>query len=148
MFLHKLSTVLLAGIFLICMQGCKKTSTETLNEMINPTAVLKYSGIFMGQGGQTVSGQAQIFLESNKYSLKLANFSSSNGPDLKVYLSKADSPSEHISLGDLKSTNGNQVYDIPGSPDFTLYKYALIHCEKFNHRYGSAELKKWQTKNK
>lgn len=61
MFLHKLSTVLLAGIFLICTQGCKKTSTETLNEMINTTAVLKYSGIFMGQGGQTVSGQAQIF---------------------------------------------------------------------------------------
>ena len=142
MFLQKPFTALFAVILLICSPGCKKTSTETLNEMINATAVLKYSGVFMSQGGETVSGQAQIYLENNKYFLKLADFSSSNGPDLKVYLSKADSPSEHISLGDLKSTNGNQVYEIPGSPDFTQYKYALIHCERYNHRYGSAELKK------
>ncbi|MEO7562004.1 MAG: DM13 domain-containing protein, partial [Ferruginibacter sp.] len=80
--------------------------------------------------------------ENNKYVLKLADFRSDNGPDLKVYLSKGVSPTAFISLGDLKSTNGNQVYDIPGTPDFTQYRYVLIHCEKYNHRYGSAELVK------
>jgi hypothetical protein len=96
----------------------------------------------MGYGSEKVSGQAKIFLTNDKYMLKLENFSTTNGPDLKVYLSKASSPQEFISLGDLKSTNGNQVYDIPGSPDFTKHRYVLIHCEKFNHLFGSAELMK------
>jgi len=74
--------------------------------------------------------------------LKLENFSTSNGPDLKVYLSTASSPSGFISLGSIKSTNGNQVYEIAGTPDFTRHKFVLIHCEGFNHLFGSAELMK------
>ena len=110
--------------------------------MVSISSTLKYSGSFVGQGGQNVSGKAEIYFENNKYVLKLADFFSNNGPDLKVYLSKAASPSDHISLGDLKSTNGNQIYEISGTPDFALYRYVLIHCEKYNHRYGSAELMK------
>lgn len=140
--LQKLVQGFCAALIVTVAISCNKTSTETLNEMVSTASVLKYSGSFMGQGGQNVSGQAQIYFENNKNVLKLSNFQSNNGPDLKVYLSKAASPSEYISLGDLKSTNGNQVYEIPGTPDFSLYKYALIHCEQYNHRYGSAELMK------
>jgi hypothetical protein len=121
--------------------SCSKTSTETLNEMVSPEAVTKYSGVFMGRQNQSVSGEALIVLENGKYALKLMNFKSDNGPDLKVYLSKESTPSSHISLGDLKSTNGNQVYEISGMPDLKQYRYALIHCERFNHLFGSAELK-------
>lgn len=109
--------------------------------MVSPDGMLKQAGVFMGQQNQSVSGKAQIFLQNGKYVLKLADFKSDNGPDLKVYLSKASSPSSHISLGDLKSVNGNQVYEIPGTPDFSQHRYALIHCERFNHLFGSAELK-------
>ncbi len=140
--LPKLNHLLIALFLLTFFTSCKKASTETLTEMVSPTSVLQYSGSFIGQGGQSVTGMAQIFLENNKYVLKLADFRSDNGPDLKVYLSKGVSPTAFISLGDLKSTNGNQVYDIPGTPDFTQYRYVLIHCEKYNHRYGSAELVK------
>jgi hypothetical protein len=121
--------------------SCSKTSTETLNEMVSPEAVTKYSGVFMGRQNQSVSGEALIVLENGKYALKLMNFKSDNGPDLKVYLSKESTPSSHISLGALKSTNGNQVYEISGMPDLKQYRYALIHCERFNHLFGSAELK-------
>lgn len=121
--------------------SCNKTSTETLNEMVSPEAVLKYSGVFTGRQNQNVSGEALIVLENGKYALKLMNFKSDNGPDLKVYLSKESTPSSHISLGDLKSTNGNQVYEISSMPDFKQYRYALIHCERYNHLFGSAELK-------
>ena len=124
-----------------CTIRCSKTSTETLNEMVSPEAVTKYSGVFMGRQNQSVSGEALIVLENGKYALKLMNFKSDNGPDLKVYLSKESTPSSHISLGDLKSTNGNQVYEISGMPDLKQYRYALIHCERFNHLFGSAELK-------
>jgi hypothetical protein len=46
-----------------------------------------------------------------------------------------------IDLGRLQSTSGNQVYTIQGNPDFTQYKYALIHCQRYNHLFGSAELR-------
>ena len=128
-------------VALLVFLACKKTSTETLNEMVDADGTLKASGIFVGYGSEKVSGQAKIYEYNNRFQLKLENFSTSNGPDLKVYLSKAASPKEHISLGDLKSTNGNQVYDIAGKPDFTQYRYVLIHCERFNHLFGSAELK-------
>lgn len=66
----------------------------------------------------------------------------SNGPDLKVYLSKELQPVNFINLGALKSVNGNQVYGVTGMPDIMEYKYALVHCQAFNHLFGSAELKK------
>jgi hypothetical protein len=142
MLISKRFPTLLAAIILLSLAACNKTPTDTLNEMVSQNGMIRYTGIFKGQGGQKVSGQAQIYLDSNKYVLKLSDFKSDNGPDLKVYLSKAESPSDHISLGNLKSTNGNQVYEISGTPDFVQYRYVLIHCEQFNHRYGSAELMK------
>jgi hypothetical protein len=108
--------------------------------MVSADGVLKWSGSFIGYGSEKVSGIAKILLLNDKYSLKLENFSTTNGPDLKVYLSKAASPSSFISLGALKSTNGNQVYSINGSPDFSQHRFVLIHCERYNHLYGSAEL--------
>jgi hypothetical protein len=139
--LQKISYQVIFISLLFLTVSCSKTSTETLNEMVSPTAVTNYSGVFMGRQNQSVSGEALIVLENGKYALKLMNFKSDNGPDLKVYLSKESTPSSHISLGDLKSTNGNQVYEIPNMPDFKQYRYALIHCERFNHLFGSAELK-------
>jgi hypothetical protein len=121
--------------------SCSKTSTERVDEMVSADGVLKFSGSFKGIGSEKVSGEAKIFLTNNTYMLKLENFSTSNGPDLKVYLSKASTPQHFISLGNLKSTNGNQVYEISGLPDFNQYRFALIHCERYNHLFGSAELK-------
>ncbi len=125
--------------------SCKKASTETLDQVINPmdtTAMLEYGGTFSSGPSGTVTGQAKIYLKAGKYILALENFLTTNGPDLKVYLSKEKFPVNFIKLGDLQSTNGNQLYDITGKPDFASYKYALIHCEKYNHLYGYAELNK------
>jgi hypothetical protein len=121
--------------------SCKKTSEVALNEQVDATAMLKLQGSFMGLGAEKVSGEAKIYLQNGKYYLALESFSTTNGPDLKVYLSQKAEPFNSIKLGDLKSTNGNQVYDILGSVDYTKYRYALIHCERFNHLYGTAELR-------
>ena len=137
----KIILMCLIGIMPI-LNSCGKTSTEKLDEMISVDGSLKFTGTFRGYGSQSVSGLAKIYLTNNQYMLKLENFSTSNGPDLKVYLSMASSPSDFISLGDLKSTKGNQVYEISGTPDFTKHKFVLIHCERYNHLYGSAELMK------
>jgi hypothetical protein len=112
-----------------------------LNERVDTASVLKLQGSFMGIGSERVTGQAKIYLQKDRYYLALENFTTTNGPDLKVYLSQQAEPNNFIKLGDLKSTNGNQVYDIAGMPDFTKHKYVLIHCERFNHLFGSAQLK-------
>lgn len=139
-FFMKIKFVLIAIFSVFLLVSCKKTSTEKLDEVISAAGTQKANGSFIGYGSEKVSGQAKIFLTNDQYMLKLENFSTTNGPDLKVYLSKAASPLDFISLGDLKSTNGNQVYQINGTPDFSKYRFVLIHCERFNHLYGSAEL--------
>lgn len=128
---------------LITCSSCKKASTNFINESLitDTTAILKYEGTFTSGPYGTVSGKARIYLKQNKYTAALENFASSNGPDLKVYLSKELLPLNFIKLSDLRSTNGNQLYNINGTPDFTQYKYVLIHCEQYNHLFGSAEIR-------
>ena len=137
----QVKTVLTAFTAFLLFLSCSKTSTERLDEMVSADGVLKFSGSFQGVGSEKVTGEAKIFLTNSKYMLKLQSFNTTNGPDLKVYLSKASTPQSFISLGNLKSTNGNQVYEIPGTPDFSQYRFVLIHCERFNHLFGSAEIK-------
>ena len=86
-------------------------------------------------------GTANMYESVGKYQLELKDFSVTNGPDLHVYLSKEIMPVHFIDLGKLKSTMGNQLYEVPGMPDFTEYKYALIHCQQYNVLFGSSELK-------
>ena len=119
----------------------KKISTILVNDHLDTAnAVLKYQGKFQKGPYGTVTGTAMVYLVNGSYQLKLSNFSTTNGPDLKVYLSTEIQPLSFIKLGDLKSTAGNQVYSIMGSPDFSQYRYALIHCKRYNHLFGSAEL--------
>lgn len=136
------NTLLLVLVTALLIAGCtKKISTTPTNETVDTTtAVLKFQGNFQNGPYGTVSGMVMVYLTNGKYQLKLSNFSTTNGPDLKVYLSKETQPLNFIKLGDLKSTTGNQVYDIPGNPDLTQYKFALIHCEQYNHLFGSAQL--------
>ncbi|MFT3908142.1 MAG: DM13 domain-containing protein [Ferruginibacter sp.] len=81
-----------------------------------------------------------IYKTGSRYDLKFTNFNSSNGPDLRVYLSKEMMPGAFIDLGALKSTAGSQVYEITSNVDFTEYKYALVHCRQYNHLFGWALL--------
>ena len=132
-------------VFAIIAISCNKeatTNSTTLNEMVDASATLVVNtvpGIFVTYG-ENVSGVAKLFVKDAKYTLALENFTTNNGPDLHVYLSKEIQPINFIDLGKLKSTMGNQVYLISGTPDFKQYKYALIHCQQYNHLFGSAEL--------
>jgi Electron transfer DM13 len=128
-------------VFTACTKT-NETSTIPLNETIPPdTAAVKVMGAFINGPHGTVTGNATVYLQNGKYTLALENVAISNGPDLHVYLSKEIQPVNFIDLGKLKSTAGNQVYDISGMPDISAYKYALIHCQQYNHLFGSAALK-------
>lgn len=140
--MKKIFFLLIAGsVFLF---ACRKNAapTDPLNETVDTvTAVTKYTGTFSNGPYGSVSGSAKIYLQNSMLKLALEGVSISNGPDLHVYLSKEVQPVNFIDLGSLKSTTGNQLYDISNMPDFTEYKYALIHCQRYNHLFGSAELK-------
>lgn len=102
-------------------------------------ATLLREGSWMGSGNYTVSGEARIYLNNGKKVLLLSNFSSSNGPDLRVYLSTTTTASSFVSLGKLKSTGGQQVYEIPSDTDLEQFKFALIWCQQFSVLFGKAE---------
>lgn len=131
------------ALFSLLLLSCTKQNTTSmpLNEVPATSAVLKYQGAFQPTAGITIAGSAKVYLTNGQYQLALDSFRVSNGPDLKVYLSKEYPPANFINMGALQSTIGQQLYTIPAQPDFTVYKYALIHCQQFNHLFGIAELK-------
>jgi hypothetical protein len=136
--------VFLILLAVVVLSSCVKDKTPTtpLNNTVDSTVAMnRYAGMFINGPYGNVMGSAKIYLQGTQYKLALENVTISNGPDLHVYISKEILPATFIDLGSLQSVAGNQVYTIPGSPDFTQYKYALIHCKQFNHLFGSAELR-------
>jgi hypothetical protein len=126
------------------MSSCVKenTSTSPVHNPVDTTmADKKFGGTFSNGPYGSVTGSAKIYFQNNQYILALENFNSSNGPDLHVYISKEVQPVNYIDLGKLQSVSGNQQYQLAGNINFSEYKYALIHCQQYNHLFGSAEFK-------
>lgn len=93
----------------------------------------------MPTSGINVNGSAKIYLNANQNYVRLENFSICDGPDLKVYRSKTDTPTDFVTLGNLTSRT---VYKIPSRVDVSLYKYVLIYCQQYNHLFAIAQLSK------
>jgi len=94
-------------------------------------------------------GTATIYrLADGKQTLRLADFETSNGPDVHVYLSAAQiekgsdaiKTAGFIDLGSMKGNKGEQNYDIPANTDLTKYRYATIWCARFGVNFGTAPL--------
>lgn len=129
--------------FATLLVSCVKENTPEIpldNNLDTTVAMPKNTGTFMNGPYGSVSGMAIVYSQDGKLILALQNMNISNGPQLHVYLSKEVQPVNFIDLGPLQSTRGNQLYNIPGSPDFSQYRYALVHCKKYNHLFGSAKL--------
>lgn len=124
-------------LILSCQEEGELTHTVQNSIPITPVAILKYYGAFEPTSGISVTGEAKIYQEGSQYKLKLEGFSISSGPDLKVYLSKAATPTNFVNLGNLTSQT---VYSIPASVDVASYSHVLIHCQQYSHLYAVAEL--------
>ena len=82
--------------------------------------------------------------------LALAGLSTSNGPDLHVWLSAADvvegrdgwftAGSAAFDLGALKGNLGDQTYDIPADADLSGIRSVTIWCVRFSVSFGAAQL--------
>ncbi len=131
---------------MVALIACKKEKMAPevvlMETPMDTAATWQQVGQFINGPYGNVTGQAVLIRNSNgTYEILLENFNTTNGPDLYVYLSKEIMPANFILLEKLRSTNGNQVYSIPGTPDFTQFKYVCIHCRRYNHLFGYAQLR-------
>ncbi|EJS62377.1 hypothetical protein CN425_04740 [Bacillus cereus] len=98
-------------------------------------------------GVHETAGVATIYqLADGKHILRLTNFSTSNGPDVRVVLvpTKQLKNNEdvknykYIELGKLKGNKGDQNYEIPNEIDVSTYGAVSVWCKRFNENFGAA----------
>ncbi len=76
------------------------------------------------------------------------DFKTKRGPDLKVFLSRNDVASStgtnavpaSIRIGELKSNQGAQEYELPAGVNIADFNSVLVHCEAFSKLWGGADL--------
>jgi hypothetical protein len=122
------------------------TTTEAPAPPTQPQVLAE--GAFVSQEHPT-SGTARVLkLTDGTRVLRLEGFSTSDGPDVHVWLTdrKAGGPDgsyddgRYVKLGEIKATDGNQNYVIPADADLTGLLSAVIWCDRFNVAFGSAPL--------
>ncbi|MBA2895258.1 DM13 domain-containing protein [Nonomuraea soli] len=97
----------------------------------------------------STSGQARVLrLSDGSRVLRIENLRTSDGPDLRVWLS--DQPvtgswfnlddGRWLELGELKGNKGNANYAIPASADLDRFTSVTIWCKRFKVSFGAASL--------
>lgn len=108
---------------------------------LTPDSRVLVSGGFQGAGRYQVSGLAQVIDQDGERILRFEpGFSSTNGPDLFVWLVKDGDVNDYVDLGQLRGNLGSQNYLIPEAVDLSQYNQVLIWCRAFRVLFGSAEL--------
>ena len=109
-----------------------------------PAGEVVAEGTFRDGDGHSTSGRAQLYRnDDGSYEVRLQNLNTDNGPDLRVYLirrTSGDIADGHASLGGLKSTRGNQTYDVPSNVDPTQFAGVSVWCRAFSVNFGTAPL--------
>jgi hypothetical protein len=85
--------------------------------------------------------------------LRFTSFSTSNGPDVHVYMVAADDAKDvatvqqagFIDLGILKGNIGDQNYNLANDFDLAKYRAVSIWCKRFSVNFGAAALRPTET---
>ncbi|HEV2798942.1 MAG TPA: DM13 domain-containing protein [Pyrinomonadaceae bacterium] len=94
-------------------------------------------------------GSATVYqLPGGGRTLRLTDFQTSNGPDVRVYLVAAPDAGDNdtvtragfLELGSLKGNVGDQNYDVPATADLSRYRAVTIWCKRFGVNFGTAPL--------
>ncbi len=97
------------------------------------------------------AGSGDVFLielEDGSRIIRFENLDVSNGPDLRVILSRSglvdDRDAYHLDgfydLGELKGNQGNQNYEVPDDVDLSEYLTVAIFCLRFNYTFNAATI--------
>lgn len=110
------------------------------NPNSNLSSIISQNTFFGADSFHQVNGDLVVLSSADVTYLRFENFESTNGPDLKVYLSNDLEAKDYVSFGDLKGNIGDQNYEIPENINLEDYKYVLIWCERFSVLFGHADL--------
>jgi hypothetical protein len=99
------------------------------------------------------AGTATIYrLGDGTRFLRFTNFTTSNGPDVHVYMVASDDAKDvatvqqagFIDLGVIKGNVGDQNYALSGDLDLAKYRAVSIWCKRFSVNFGAAPLRPTQ----
>src|SRR5437868_1182366 len=136
--MKKYFTLALVGFLFSCQpEDAVPDMNVDIDNFDSSTATLLKTGMLEGIN-HTASGTASIFELNGQKIVVLDPYSSQNGPDLKIYLSKDAGATEYIRLGPLKATSGRQSYEVPGNPDLSKYHFVHVWCEKYTVVFARA----------
>lgn len=110
------------------------------------------TGEFISHEHGTTGTASVIKLANGKRILRIENLDTSNGPDLKVWLSDADviegtdgwfvfDDGDYVDLGALKGNKGSQNYEIPARVNLKDLTSVSVWCARFKVSFGAAALK-------
>ena len=124
-----------------------ETAAQSEPARMDDQSGILLSGQFRSYAHETV-GTAAVHDLGGRRLLRLTGFSTSNGPDVRVYLVAANDATDDetvtkagfVELGKLKGTQGDQNYDIPAGVDLDKYRAVTIWCHRFNVNFGTAPL--------
>jgi hypothetical protein len=85
--------------------------------------------------------------------LRFTSFSTSNGPDVHVYMVAADDAKDAVTvqkagfvdLGVIKGNIGDQNYTLASDLDLAKYRAVSIWCKRFSVNFGAAPLRPTET---
>ena len=122
------------------------TAGQASEDATAPVSVL--AGQFHSVAHETKGTASVHDLGDGRRLLRLTDFATSNGPDVRVYLVAARDASDnatvtragYIELGKLKGNQGDQNYEIPAGADLTKYRAVTIWCYRFGVNFATAPL--------
>jgi hypothetical protein len=122
------------------------TSAVAQTDAPTPPATLA-AGNFHSVAHET-RGTATVLELDGRRVLRLTDFATSNGPDVRVYLVAAPDAADNetvtrsgfVELGKLKGNQGDQNYDVPATVDFGRYRAVTIWCARFGVNFATAPL--------
>ena len=123
-----------------------------------PSAVAPAQNLLVATGSlvsheHDSSGDVRLVrLADGRVQLTLENLVTSDGPDLRVWLTNQPlidgrsgwfvfDDDRYVELGPLKANRGNQVYDVPAGTDLTGLTSVTIWCVRFSVSFGAATLR-------
>lgn len=126
----------------------KKVNEEQVASTGATTSSALFAGQFHSVAHETHGAATIQNLGNGHRVLRLTEFATSNGPDVRVYLVAAADASDNetvtkagfVELGKLKGNEGDQNYDIPTGLDLEKYRAVTIWCRRFGVNFATAPL--------
>ena len=142
--------MILSGMIVV---SCSKSGSDptpdsgslTVNDATPSNSSVAKMGMFVSYA-HGLDGTASLYVDGDGMRvLRFENFTMSQGPDVHVYVSKANNFSNANVIEVAKLADGYTKSNVNfklTSPSYTSdYKYVLVYCVQYNSLFGNAELK-------